>query len=491
MKLKRTLARLMTVAVVVALVTSLIGIASVVTANAGVKSLYVITNINASPSPIDAYSIQGTGLVYQTTSTVPYRGIGAVGLAIDSVAEYLFVTYESSNTIQLVDATTMTDAGTTTAPGASNLAGIVVDEGKQKVYAIDRYTNKLYSYLWNAGTQTLTLEGGTFIPLPTANSLVGIALDEGNDLLYVGDQTTSVKVYNTSDWSLAGQFSVSGPATDVSIDEANQCFYVTFGWAGLTTMSKFAISDFATGSGTETVVNVGSMALGVAVDQATGLVYITTYGSGTRQDRLLVYDGPNLTGASVPTWSSGDLGNPTGLVIPRGGVSYNPLNLSKADSPDPVNPGQNLTYTISYDNLGNNFPVNNVGLADNLPPEVTFVSATGGGFYDAVTHTVTWNIGTLPANDPGGSVTVTVQVKPGTPPGTTITDTCSINSNETGQAWANEDTLVPRDGEPPVIEVGGEVYPVNKLAILAPWIALAAVIIAGATIAVRRRRAKS
>jgi hypothetical protein len=43
----------------------------------------------------------------------------------------------------------------------------------------------------------------------------------------------------------------------------------------------------------------------------------------------------------------------------------------------------------------------------------------------------------------------------------------------------------------PVPPVGGEAYPVDKLAILAPWIALAAAIIAGATIFMRRRRAQS
>ena len=40
----------------------------------------------------------------------------------------------------------------------------------------------------------------------------------------------------------------------------------------------------------------------------------------------------------------------------------------------------------------------------------------------------------------------------------------------------------------PPPEVGGEVYPVNKLAMLAPLIALAVVIIAGATMVMRRRR---
>lgn len=40
---------------------------------------------------------------------------------------------------------------------------------------------------------------------------------------------------------------------------------------------------------------------------------------------------------------------------------------------------------------------------------------------------------------------------------------------------------------PPPVEVGGDVYPVNKIAILAPWIVLAVAIIAGTSVAVRRR----
>jgi len=43
---------------------------------------------------------------------------------------------------------------------------------------------------------------------------------------------------------------------------------------------------------------------------------------------------------------------------------------------------------------------------------------------------------------------------------------------------------------PHVAAVGGEAYPINKIAILAPWIALVAAVIAGATIALRRRRAQ-
>ena len=51
--------------------------------------------------------------------------------------------------------------------------------------------------------------------------------------------------------------------------------------------------------------------------------------------------------------------------------------------------------------------------------------------------------------------------------------------------------FAPLGNPSPFPPVGGEAYPVNKLAILAPWIALALAVVAGATILIRRRRAQS
>jgi len=45
--------------------------------------------------------------------------------------------------------------------------------------------------------------------------------------------------------------------------------------------------------------------------------------------------------------------------------------------------------------------------------------------------------------------------------------------------------------EPEPVEVGGTIYPVNKLAMLAPWISLVAVLILGTILAVNRRRVRS
>ncbi len=91
---------------------------------------------------IQAYDIDAAGITYQTTHTTG-SGWGEVGVAIDSDSGYLFITHESSGKLYLVDGTTMKEVDTVIAPGASNLAGIVVDEGKQRVYAVDRYKTRL------------------------------------------------------------------------------------------------------------------------------------------------------------------------------------------------------------------------------------------------------------------------------------------------------------------------------------------------------------
>ena len=66
-----------------------------------------------------------------------------------------------------------------------------------------------------------------------------------------------------------------------------------------------------------------------------------------------------------------------------------------------------------------------------------------------------------------------------------------ISSDSSGNwtTYTDYDFMFEVWSEGPV-EVGGEVYPVNKLSVLAPWIVLVAAILGGATIVVRRRRAQ-
>jgi uncharacterized repeat protein (TIGR01451 family) len=116
------------------------------------------------------------------------------------------------------------------------------------------------------------------------------------------------------------------------------------------------------------------------------------------------------------------------------------LAVTKSDSPDPVQAGNNLTYTVTVKNNG---PGNATGvtMTDTLPADVSFVSANASQGSCTGTSTVVCNLGSLAAS---ASATVTLVVKP-TAAGT-ITNTASVTGSptdpNTGNNSATEMTTV-------------------------------------------------
>jgi len=96
----------------------------------------------------------------------------------------------------------------------------------------------------------------------------------------------------------------------------------------------------------------------------------------------------------------------------------------------------------------------------------------------------------LTARGPDGDLDLLIcrnELEHGTDPNNPDTDGGGVKDGI--EVARGTDPLDPADdARPSPIGVGGEAYPVNKLAILAPWIALAVAIIAGAAIVARRRR---
>ncbi len=108
------------------------------------------------------------------------------------------------------------------------------------------------------------------------------------------------------------------------------------------------------------------------------------------------------------------------------------LTVSKTASPDPVQPLQNLTYTITYGNTGGS-TATNVIVSDTLPANTTFVSANPAPFSAPPVGfggTVLWNVGSVPVGG-GGAVTLTVQVAANLADGTQIlNDTYNIRGDQ-------------------------------------------------------------
>ncbi|OHB61666.1 MAG: hypothetical protein A2168_02790 [Planctomycetes bacterium RBG_13_50_24] len=427
-----------------------------VTKTAMAKSLYVIADIKGASEdrtqPVQAYDIGVDGtLTFQAQHDIPHRMLGAVGMAIDADSGYLFITYEASNVIQLLDPITMVDAGTTRAPDAWDLAGIKYDHEKKLLYCVDRGINNLYVYNWYPETTTLTHVPGSPFSLRYATAY-GIALNEIDDLLYVANATNTVTVYRTSDWQLVNTISLSRIAISIAVDVKNGFIYTGGGYAGNMFLTQYHL---ATRTEKEVQVEPDAGVMGLRVDIDTGLVYIST-GKNNEPggDNLLVYD-TALNQIDIVT----AIGNPTDLAIPGKDIGYNPLNLNKQvlrgasastgyDNIKTVGAGDIYTYGISFNN-NNNYAVTDVTIFDKLPPpgEVIFVSADDdgvNGFYNydehTKTQTYTWTYKELP---PGTStlLELTVQVNPEMDAGRIITNSVTINSNETPPTTTSVDVM--------------------------------------------------
>ncbi|HEV8202265.1 MAG TPA: fibronectin type III domain-containing protein, partial [Candidatus Polarisedimenticolia bacterium] len=104
------------------------------------------------------------------------------------------------------------------------------------------------------------------------------------------------------------------------------------------------------------------------------------------------------------------------------------LTLSIGESPDPVQAGADLTYTLSYANTGS-ASATSVVVTDTVPANTTFVSANAGGVRSG--STVTWSIGAVAAGGTG-SVQLVAHVASPLANGTTLGNSgATIDSAQT------------------------------------------------------------
>ena len=118
--------------------------------------------------------------------------------------------------------------------------------------------------------------------------------------------------------------------------------------------------------------------------------------------------------------------------------SSHTLSLLKLDTPDPVQAGGLLTYTVQYQVMGNE-PANGVVLTDTLPANVVVQSISGGGVQSG--NQIAWNLGNLmpPAT---GSVIVVVRVNSPLPNGTVLVNRATIADAQGATASATASTTV-------------------------------------------------
>ena len=428
------------------------------------KSVYLSANHHTGQ--FDAWNINPTGLVsYQATDTLKYSTDPA-GIGIDAVTAdttpIMFISSEFSAGVEIVNPVTLEYIGVSSGP--SNIAGIDVDDVDDIVYALLRADNDLYIYKWDPVAKTLTQQA--VIALPGMSYGYGLALDDSRNILWVTDTPNDmVRAYDVdvAAWTDIAEipalsFPVSHPPIDVVVDSKRNLVYTVGAWYGSTLLSRYDVT-----AGIETTVDVdtahvGYGGMGVAVEEIKGYVYITSggmYGSGG--GNIQVWD--CSTSPFTLLQETPDIGNPAGIAI--GNVSYNPPNLAKNDAVVGygVYIGQTFTYEITFENKDTLNDMTSVIIRDDLPVELDFVSETkdgapGTGIYESAAHTVTWDIGTIPAGQPGPLVELVVRVNQYAVPDTTIYNYCTIFSDQYEPI-----TVIGKDPDDTTGEPGSHINP--------------------------------
>jgi uncharacterized repeat protein (TIGR01451 family) len=115
------------------------------------------------------------------------------------------------------------------------------------------------------------------------------------------------------------------------------------------------------------------------------------------------------------------------------------LELTKRDYFDPIPTRALLTYTLNYTNTGQ-APAPNVVIADVLDNRTIYVSASPTPT-NWTTPTLYWNIGPLAPPLPG-KIVISVTVQHGLDEGTVLTNSASIDSQQTEPSLVTETTAV-------------------------------------------------
>jgi uncharacterized repeat protein (TIGR01451 family) len=175
---------------------------------------------------------------------------------------------------------------------------------------------------------------------------------------------------------------------------------------------------------------------------STGFVRVR---ARVRNDGTLI-NGSNITNTAISTQTSGP-----------SNTSTNTLPVTTINNWDVVKDGDatayisteppitDMTYTVSICPNGSNVNLIGAQMVDTLPPNAQYVSSTGGGVYNNVTNTVTWNLGDVAAS--GGCVSRQVVVRFPNPPftaGQTVTNSVTGTGTVPGHGPFTDSDSEPR-----------------------------------------------
>ncbi|MEW6079644.1 MAG: cadherin-like domain-containing protein, partial [Thermodesulfobacteriota bacterium] len=299
--------------------------------------------------------------------------------------------------------------------------------------------------VWTIGSLAAGASGTITVTVNVNTPLANGTLISNNVALTSNQGSTSDS--ETTTVSSAPSLSISKTDAPDPVTAGGQIVYtISYSNAGTDTATGVVITETYDSNVTfdsavpaptsgDNIWNIGSLATG-----ASGTITVTVNVNSPLANGTLITNTVSLT---ANEGSSSDSETTTVSSAPT-------LSISKTDAPDPVVPGNQIVYTISYGNAGTD-AATGVVITESYDANVTFVSAVPVpdiGFDNQ------WTIGNLAAGG-SGTITVTVLVTSPLANGTLISNNVTLTSDD-GTVSDSETTTIrnipPGPGPGPVPE---------------------------------------
>ncbi|HEX8710071.1 MAG TPA: Calx-beta domain-containing protein, partial [Pyrinomonadaceae bacterium] len=282
----------------------------------------------------------------------------------------------------------------------------------------------------------------TFAPGDTSKT---ITVTVNNDALDEANETYFVNLSNPSNGTILdgqglGTINDNDPTPSLSINNASVAegdsgtktldLTVTLSAAsGQTVTVNYATADGTATAGTDYVAATGMLTF--APGETVKTISVTINGDTTIEpDETFSVTLSGATNATLPA-------APGQGTITNDDVAVD-LSITKTDTPDPVNAGENITYTLTVTNNSATAAAQSVTVSDQIPANTTLVSVgtppTGWTRTDATppggTGTITFSRATMPATAPEktATFTITVNVNSSAANNSSIGNTATVSS---------------------------------------------------------------
>ena len=267
--------------------------------------------------------------------------------------------------------------------------------------------------------ESATVSSSTTTDPNSSNNTVSVStplVDKCN--LTVTDTGTPNPVAAGSDITYTQTVSNGGPSN---------CTTAVFNEATPANTTFVSLTAVNSGGGTWSCPNAAPVACtsaSVAPGSTLTLTAVYTVAAGTAAGTLIT----DTISASSNTINTNSSGGTATSVISVAGAGQADLSVTNAPTPNPVNAGQNITYTQVVANAGP-ATASTITLTETLPANTTFVSLSGpAGWTCTSASPYTCTIASLAANA-NATFTFVVQVSTSATSGSTITDTASVASS--------------------------------------------------------------